>query len=225
MISDEVVELRAVSRWFTSSGGPVVALDDVDLVARRGRLTIVAGTSGSGKSTLLGLVGCIDRPHAGTIDVCGHDVATLGRRARRLLRRRSLAVVLPVPADNLLPASSTVDNLRWTARRRGVVADRLTLLAALESVGLAAALSKPVAVLSGGEQQRLALALALLGDPAVVIADEPTASLDRTSAGLVVEAIRSAASRGVTLLVATHDHHLIEAADDLVVLDHGRRIR
>jgi ABC-type lipoprotein export system ATPase subunit len=224
--SEAVVEMRGVRRSYASRSGPVVALDDIDVAAGRGRLTVIAGASGSGKSTLLAIAACIDRPDDGAVHVAGHDVTLLGRRAHRSLRRRLLGLMLPVPADNLLSGRSALENLRWSARRREPpIRGHDRFAEALEQVGLIDALDKRVAALSGGEQQRLALVIAMLGDPAVVLADEPTATLDRSSGALVVAALRDAADAGTTLVVTTHDHELIEAADAIVVLDHGRRVR
>jgi putative ABC transport system ATP-binding protein/macrolide transport system ATP-binding/permease protein len=225
MSPDRVIEITGVARRFASAAGPVVALDGVDLVVTTGSFTVVAGPSGSGKSTLLGLAACIDRPDDGEVVVAGRDVLALGRRARRDLRRRRLGLVLPVPADNLLDSLDAAGNVVWAARERSgerLTRDRAQSL--LDVVELSAAAQKQVVELSGGEQQRLAVACALVGDPAVVLADEPTASLDHDSAALVIGILRAAADRGATLLVASHDHHVLEQADVIVHLDHGRRV-
>ena len=228
MVPEVVVEGVGLSRTFASAGGAVVALDAVDLVVRRGSFTAIAGPSGSGKSTLLALVGCTDRPDGGSLSIDGTDVLAADRRVRRTLRRRRLGLVLPVPADNLLDSLDAAGNLRWSARCRGGRHDRPDAAAvddALDAVGLPAAVAgKRVAELSGGEQQRLALACALVGPPAVVVADEPTASLDHDSAATVIAALRRIADRGATLLVASHDQHVLDAADAVLHLDHGRRI-
>ena len=145
------------------------------------------------------------------------------------LRRERLGIVLPQPSDNLLDRFDAVGDLMWAARQRHRdagerrVTDPIKLL---ESVGLGRRSGQErVRQLSGGEQQRLAIACALVGDPTLVVADEPTASLDRASAGFrVVEVLRAAGDRGVTLLVAGHDRRVIDAADAVVELDHGRRV-
>jgi putative ABC transport system ATP-binding protein len=222
---ERVIGITGAVRRFASAAGPVVALDGVDLIVATGSLTVVAGPSGSGKSTLLGLAACIDRPDDGEVVVAGRDVLALGRGARRELRRRRLGLVLPVPADNLLDSLDAAGNIVWAARERSgerLEPDRAQSL--LDVVALSAAAHKRVVALSGGEQQRLAVACALVGDPAVVLADEPTASLDRDSASLVIGTLRAAADRGATMLVASHDHHVLEQADVIVHLDHGRRV-
>jgi putative ABC transport system ATP-binding protein len=225
VVAELVLEVRGAVRRFASLSGPVLALAGVDLVVERGGVVAVAGPSGSGKSTLLGLVACTDRPDDGRITIGGTDVLALRRRARRDLRRQRLGLVLSVPSDNLLTSLDAAGNLAWAARRRtGRRPTADDIRSSFEQVGLDDATTKRVAELSGGEQQRLAVACALFGEPMLVLADEPTASLDHDSAGLVIATIRAAADRGATMIVASHDHHVLEAADVIVRLEHGRRV-
>jgi putative ABC transport system ATP-binding protein/macrolide transport system ATP-binding/permease protein len=216
---------RGVTRRFGTALGTVLAVDHVDVAIAAQQLTVIAGPSGSGKSTLLGLFACIDRPDEGSVHVATTNVTGLSRARRRRLRRERIGLVLPQPSDNLLDTLDALGNVVWSARLRGVAGTAgpgpAELLA---SVGLAGAEHKRVRELSGGEQQRLAIACALAGDPALIVADEPTASLDHASAAQVVEVLRAAADRGVTLVVAGHDRHVIEVADAVVELDHGRRV-
>ena len=217
--------MRDATRRFLTAAEPVVAIDDVSADVPTGQLTVIAGPSGSGKSTLLSLMSCLDRPDAGTVEIEGHPVHGLSARVRRAVRRYRVGVVLPLPSDNLLDRLDALGNLAWAARIRTLAplpAGRLE--SALAEVGLHDSGGKRVRQLSGGEQQRLALACALIGDPALIVADEPTASLDRVNAATVVEAMRAAADRGVTLAVASHDAHVMEAADQVIRLEHGRRI-
>ena len=216
---------QRLTRRFLAAAGPVLALDEVDVDVPHGLLTVIAGPSGSGKSTLLGVLACADRPDSGTITIGDVDVLALGSRARRRLRRESIGIVLPQPSDNLLDQLDAVGNLAWSTKqrrgRRDASTDDAELLAA---VGGGGGGGKRVRQLSTGEQQRLAVACALTGAPQLVVADEPTASLDRANAEGLVEVLRGAASRGATLVVASHDEHVIEAADTVVRLDRGRRI-
>jgi len=221
-----VARAAGVTRRFSSASGPVLAVVGVDVELSRQRLTVIAGPSGSGKSTLLGLLACIDRPDEGTVWLDDLELTRLSRRRRRHLRRRRVGIVLPQPSDNLLDRLDADANLAWSARQRGsstgrTAAERRELLA---TVGLDGLSAKRVRQLSGGEQQRLALACAVVGDPLLVVADEPTASLDRASADRVVDVLRAAADRGATLVVAGHDRRVIDAADHVVQLDHGRRV-
>jgi putative ABC transport system ATP-binding protein len=221
-------EVREVVRRFPVEGDVVVALDHVDLDIRIGGMTVVAGPSGSGKSTLLSLLACTQRPDEGSVRIGDTDVLALGRRDRRELRRDRLGIVLPQPSENLLDQLDASANVRWASQQRR---DRPSIDSAddleqlLESVGLAAASRRRVRELSGGEQQRLAVACALAGGPELVILDEPTASLDRVSAISLVEVLAGVATHGSTLVIATHDPLVIEAGDVIAELDHGRRTR
>ncbi|MGZ4763578.1 MAG: ABC transporter ATP-binding protein [Ilumatobacteraceae bacterium] len=218
-------EARGVVRRFPVAGDVVTALDHVDLDVPVGRMTVVIGPSGSGKSTLLALLSCVQRPDEGTVMIGQTDVLALTRGGRRELRRDRLGIVLPQPSENLLDHLDAAANLRWAARqRRGTEhADNLDEL--LDSVGLAGTGGRRVRELSGGEQQRLAVACALAGRPELVILDEPTASLDRTSGSALVEALAAVAARGSTMVIATHDRLVAEAADMTAELDHGLRVR
>ena len=218
-------ELRGVVRRFPVAGDVVTALDHVDLDLPVGRTTVVAGPSGSGKSTLLAMLSCIQRPDEGTVRIGTTDVLALGRGARRELRRDRLGIVLPQPSENLLDQLDAIANLRWAARRRHVADQSDDLDELLDSVGLAATRTRRVRELSGGEQQRLAVACALVGHPELIILDEPTASLDRASASTLVEVLSGVAARGSTMVIATHDPLVAEAADVVAELDHGRRVR
>jgi putative ABC transport system ATP-binding protein len=221
-------EVRGVVRRFPVAGDLVVALDHVDLEIPYGGMTVVAGPSGSGKSTLLSLLACMQRPDEGSVRIADTEVLALDRRDRRELRRDRLGIVLPQPSENLLDQLDATGNVRWAAQqRRGrTVADGDNDLAELlDAVGLAEASHRRVRELSGGEQQRLAVACALAGEPELIILDEPTASLDRMNATTLVEVLAGVAARGATMVIATHDPMVIDAANSLAELDHGRRIR
>ena len=229
-VASNAVAVRGdrLTRRFSTPAGTVLAVDDVDVEITTASFTAVAGPSGSGKSVLLSLICCTDRPSLGTVRVGDVPVTQLGRRARRRVRREQLGIVLPQPSDNLLLHMTAIENARWAMRvRRGrhaheEVDERAHDL--MDAVGIGELGHKQIRQLSGGEQQRLALVCALMGDPAVLVADEPTASLDAASAVAVVAALRALADRGVTMVVATHDHHVIDVVDDIVRLDHGRRV-
>jgi putative ABC transport system ATP-binding protein len=225
-VATDVAVARNVSRHYPAPGSPVVALDDVSVVVAAGQMTVIAGPSGSGKSTLLALLACLDRPDIGVVELDGRAVHAASSRERRRFRRRSIGIVLPLPPDNLLEHLDAAGNLTWAAKVRSGA--RLTtgeVESHLAAVGLGDSGAKRVRQLSGGEQLRLALACAMAGDPPLVVADEPTASLDRDNAAAMVEAMRAAADRGVTLVVASHDTHVLDRADQIVQLDHGRRVR
>jgi ABC-type lipoprotein export system ATPase subunit len=204
-----------------AAGGTVDALVDVDLEVTAGRFTAVVGPSGSGKSTLLRLVGCLSRPGGGSLVVDGVDVVDASIAMRRRLRRTRIGLVAPEPVANLVERLDAGRNLRLAARQRGVAVD---IDASLAAVGLAGRSRARVAELSSGEQLRVAVAMAVLGPPAVVVADEPTSALDPSTGRGVASLLRGLADQNVTLLVATHDPDVVAMADDVIHLDHGRRV-
>ncbi len=218
------IDLAGVSRRYrTRSGGVVAALDEVDVRLPAGALTVIAGPSGSGKSTMLGLISCIDRPDEGRVVVAGVDVGRLTRRGRRRFRRSTLACVLPQPSDNLLERLTAADNVRWAAAQAR--RDEPDVHALLDRFGLMEVAHKRARQLSGGEQQRVAIAAVMAARPTVLAADEPTSALDQAGAAGVVAALRMAADTGTTVVVASHDPNVVAAADVVVRLDHGQVVR
>ena len=210
-----------VSRRFVVRGASVEALDDVSFEVPSGTLVAIAGPSGSGKSTLLAILGCLDRPTTGSVRVKEQELTLLTRRDRRRLRR-VIATLLPQPSDNLLVARSGVDNLRRAAAHCHAPISEVD--AVIAEVGIGDFVERPAGRMSGGEQQRLALACALAGHTPLVLADEPTGALDDASAAQVVEAMLRATARGATIVAATHDPAVIDAAMSVVRLEHGRRV-
>ncbi len=203
----------------------VLALDDVTTDIAAGRLVVLNGPSGSGKSTLLAMLAALDRPTAGSVTLQGRDLGALDRAGRRRVRRSTAVMVLPQPADNLLLAQTGRSNLLTVAHHRGVVDDAEQALDDLVALlGLGRFVDNACGAMSGGEQQRLAIASALVGAPPLVLADEPTGALDANSAATVIEALQTAVAQGATVVVATHDPHVVAAADDVIRLDHGRRL-
>jgi len=219
-----VVSLIGVTRRFGSGNRAVLALDDVTADITDEGLTCIAGPSGSGKSTIVNLVGCLDRPQSGNIVVAGVDVIHLGQRRRRHFRRTMLGLVSSVPTENLISTLDVAANVRYAlAQRDQRISAPADVDAVLACVGLDGRDSQCISELSGGEQLRLGVACALVGEPRVLIADEPTASLDHTSADGIVALLRSLAESGVCVIIATHDHHVLDAADTTIHLEHGRR--
>ena len=211
-----------VTRRYMTRNAHVVALDDVSFTVGEGELVAIAGPSGSGKSTMLSILGCLDRPSSGSVRVGEQELTLLGRRERRAMRRRVVASMLPQPSDNLFVGRTGVDNLRIAAKRRvGALAD---VERVVDDFGIGGFVARTAGRMSGGEQQRLALACALVGGTPLVLADEPTGALDDVSAEQVVTALLNATARGATIVVATHDANVMDAATSVVRLDHGRRV-
>ncbi|MEQ1874663.1 MAG: ATP-binding cassette domain-containing protein [Ilumatobacteraceae bacterium] len=225
--TEPVAKCDGVTRRFEVRGESVLAVDDVSLTVEAGTMVALAGPSGSGKSTLLAILGCLDQQTSGTVRVGGYEIAELGRRDRRRLRRNTVAMVLPQPADNLLVARTGLANLAIAMRHRGVApvsVESEFMQGVIGSVDLGSFVERTAATMSGGEQQRLALACALVGGTSLVLVDEPTGALDNDNAARVVVALTNATARGATIVVATHDPNVIDASDVVVRLDHGRRV-
>ena len=214
--TDLCVSYRAVD-------GEVPAVVDVSLEVHAGTLVVLAGPSGSGKSSLLRVLGLIDRPTSGSLSLAARDVLALGDRGRRRLRRTHLAYVHQRPVTNLVDDMSAHEQVAFALQARGRPPVPATVTATLARYGLGERAQSRPAHLSGGEQQRLAIAMATAVTPVVLFADEPTAELDRHHAHEVIDALALAAADGQAVVVASHDPDLIAAAGVVVRLREGRR--
>jgi len=200
----------------------IEALRGVDLVVQRGEFVVVAGPSGSGKTTLFNLLGCLDEPEAGRVVLDGVDLGAASQGDRTLIRRRKLGFVFQ--SFNLIPVLSAYENVEYPLWIDGVPAAerKRRTEGALASVGLGDRLKHRPDQLSGGERQRVSLARALVHDPLVILADEPTANLDSKTGVAIVDLLaRMNAERGTTFLFATHDPSIIERAPRTVRLKDG----
>jgi putative ABC transport system ATP-binding protein len=222
MPGERAASCDAVVKVYPSPGGDVMALAGVDVVFEAGTVTALVGPSGSGKSSLLRIVAGLDRPTAGRVVVGGIETSSLSPRGLRAMRRTAVAYVWQRPAENLIGHLTLGEHLRLAARVRGAgrgwperARDVLTLL------GLQQRVDHLPQQLSGGEQQRAAFAAAVVGAPALVVADEPTGELDSASAEEVLAAVRSLAERGTAFAIATHDPAVVAVAQRTYHLRHG----
>jgi putative ABC transport system ATP-binding protein len=215
-VTTDLLRGRELLQLYAAPTGPTQALRGVDVAVHGDRITAITGPSGSGKSTLLAVLALRERPAGGELRHGGRLVSSLSRRELQRLRRRAIGWVAQRPAHSLFPQLDARGQIAEMARLRGVPADPAAALAAVElTAGL-----RP-STMSGGEQQRLAVAAAAVGPPALLIADEPTAELDDASAALVLAVLRSCADRGSAVVLATHDVRAIAAADTVLRLRHG----
>jgi putative ABC transport system ATP-binding protein len=215
-------ELRGVRRVFKQGDRLVEALAGVDLVVSQGEFLALEGASGSGKTTLLQLLGGLDQPSAGQVEYDGHDLGGLSDRDLTELRLRSFGYVFQ--QFNLIPTLSALENVQAALAPHGVKDAELRRRSAalLDDVGLGDRGSHLPGELSGGEQQRVAIARALVGEPKVVLADEPTGNLDtKTGAEIIDLLARLAAERLATVVVATHDAELAKRAPRRVAMRDG----
>ena len=198
------------------SFGPRVLWENIDLRAERGTLTGLIGASGSGKSTLLNCIGLLTAPDGGRISFEGVELLEMGSTRRRIFRRDTLGYLFQNYA--LMEDATVKENLAVAMRGRK---DTGRMREALESVGLADRLNTRVATLSGGEQQRVALARIMVKAAKLILADEPTGALDPTNAGIVMGHIRAIADQGACVVIATHDPFVTDGCDQLLNLDEG----
>ncbi|MFD5920317.1 ABC transporter ATP-binding protein [Kitasatospora sp. NPDC058201] len=210
----------------TARGGvEVQALQGLDLTVQEGELLALVGASGSGKSTLLGILAGQDTPSAGTAEVAGTDLGGLKRRERTAYRRRTVGVIQQQTARNLLPYLTARENVQLPMGYIGVPR-RLRAARAMELLGLmgiARAADRTPAALSGGEQQRVAIAIALANEPRLLLADEPTGELDTATSEEIFTALRTANSElGTTVLIVTHDALVADQVRRTVRIRDGR---
>jgi putative ABC transport system ATP-binding protein len=218
----DVVVASGLVREFAAGGQRVRAVDGVDLTVAAGELLMVLGRSGAGKTTLLSLIGALDRPDSGTVTVAWERVDAFDARQRDHFLQVSVGWVFQT--SGLIPLLSAAENVELSLRLAGVDEAEVTARAvdALTRVGLADRAAHTAAELSGGEQQRVAVARAVAKRPTVVIADEPTAQLDTETAAGIMRLLREVAATGTAVLMATHDLLAVDVADRVVTIEDGR---
>src|ERR671917_315265 len=210
-------------RIYWSPSGEVHALKGIDAVVPAGRLTAITGPSGSGKSSLLRILAAQDRPTAGRAEVAGSALTGMSAHKLRALRRRHIGYVFPRPPQNLLPHLTAREHLAMAGRLRGVPKAEVWSETGelLDLLGIADRAEHLPGQLSGGEQQRLAFAQAVVGRPALVVADEPTSELDSRTTADLLSAVSELTRTGTTVVMATHDPLAAGAADQVIHLRSG----
>jgi putative ABC transport system ATP-binding protein len=219
---EERVSVQHVSKVYRLGRVEVTALDDVSLTVEAGEFVAIAGPSGSGKTTLLNLIGCLDTPTAGEIAIDGEPVGALSAGRRADLRARKLGFVFQT--FNLIPVLTAWENVEYPLLLRPRDGDPAArVAAALEQVGLRDRARHRPPELSGGQQQRVAIARALVTEPALVLADEPTANLDSATGRDIVALMRRLnRERRTTFVFSTHDPRIMSSADRVLEISDGR---
>jgi putative ABC transport system ATP-binding protein len=224
-VTEPVVQAARLSKQYRTGDTAVAAVSDASLVIDRGEFVAIVGRSGSGKSTLMSLLGLLERPDGGRYLLNGRDVVTLDEDARARLRCRAIGFVFQMAS--LLPRASALENVEMPLIYAGVgPAERhRRAKAALERVGLAHRRDHWPHQLSGGEQQRTAIARALVNDPALILADEPTGALDSKTAGEILGLFDELNRDGRTLVVVTHAPDVAAHARRQISLGDGRIVQ
>lgn len=218
-----MIRLKNVNRFYPAkaeaAGGVIRALDDFSLHVDPGEWIAVMGPSGSGKSTLVNLIGCLDRPSAGEIWLDGENVATLGNNELNRVRAEKIGFVFQ--QFHLIPYLSALENI-MLAQYFHSMADEQEALDALARVGLRERANHVPSQLSGGEQQRVCIARALINDPKIILADEPTGNLDAVNEEIVLRLMRELHAQGRTIVMVTHDPVVARLSDRRIELHHGK---
>lgn len=218
-----LIELQSVTKIYPLGHQQVTAVDDLTLAIGEGEFTVLAGPSGSGKTTVLNLIGCLDQPSAGEILVDGRDVGASSVKAMADFRLRKIGFIFQ--SYNLIPVLTAEENAEFTLMLRGMPKEerRQRVRALFAELGIAGLEGRRPNDLSGGQQQRVAVARAMAAEPAVILADEPTANLDSKSAEDLLDLMRRLnEEKGVTFVISSHDTLVISHARRVVRLRDGR---
>ena len=215
-----MIECRNLVKIYRTKDTETVALQGFNLTVHDGEMLAVMGASGSGKSTLLNIIGCLEEPSAGKLIINGTDIYRLSESERTEWRKHHIGFLKQNSADNLLPYLTVLENVLVPMRLSGKP-DKKKAESLLEAIGMVRFRDRPLAGLSGGEQQRVAIAVALAGEAEILLADEPTGNVDRQTCDDVMRLLTTVCS-GKTVLIVTHDTHLSSMVERVIEIRDGR---
>jgi putative ABC transport system ATP-binding protein len=215
-----MIETQSIVKMYRLGGDTIRALDQVSLRIEEGEMVAIAGASGSGKSTLMHILGCLDRPDSGTYLLAGEDVSRLSKNRLAAIRNRRIGFVFQT--FNLLPRLSALLNVELPLLYAGESEAKGRAKAALEKVGLGERIKHQPNQLSGGQRQRVAVARALVTDPSVILADEPTGNLDSKTGEEIMALFTQLNGEGRTVVIVTHESHIASYCSRQIYLKDGR---
>ena len=221
-MSEVMIQADGLVKIYKSKQTEVLALQGLDLTVEKGELTALIGNSGSGKSTFLNMIGGLDRPSAGSLLVDGKNLFTMGERELVCYKRDTVGFVWQNNARNLLPYLSALENIMLPMHISGQKKKKEKALELLEQVGMTAKRNNRLNTMSGGEQQRIAIAIALANNPKLLLADEPTGSVDTKTAEIIFDIFRELNRNGQTILIVTHDIALSKKVRRVVAIRDGK---
>ena len=221
-MSEVMIQADGLVKIYKSKQTEVLALQGLDLTVENGELTALIGNSGSGKSTFLNMIGGLDRPSAGSLLVDGKNLFTMGERELVCYKRDTVGFVWQNNARNLLPYLSALENIMLPMHISGQKKKKEKALELLEQVGMTAKRNNRLNTMSGGEQQRIAIAIALANNPKLLLADEPTGSVDTKTADIIFDIFRELNRNGQTILIVTHDIALSKKVRRVVAIRDGK---
>lgn len=221
-MSEAMIQAEGLVKIYKTKQTEVLALQGLDLTVERGELTALVGNSGSGKSTFLNMIGGLDRPSAGSLTVDGKNLFTMSDRELVYYKRNTVGFVWQNNARNLFPYLSALENVMLPMNLSGEHKKRQKALELLELVGMSHRKHSRLSMLSGGEQQRIAIAIALANSPGLLLADEPTGSVDSKTANMIFDIFSELHAGGQTILIVTHDIALSKKVQRVVAIRDGK---
>jgi ABC-type lipoprotein export system ATPase subunit len=217
-----MIQADGLVKIYKTKETEVLALQGLDLTVEKGEFTALIGNSGSGKSTFLNMIGGLDRPSAGSLFVCGKNLFTMSEKDLVVYKRDTVGFVWQNNGRNLLPYLSALENIMLPMQLSGTKQKKEKALELLELVGLSSKKNSRLHTLSGGEQQRIAIAIALANSPSLLLADEPTGSVDAKTADAIFDIFMELNRNGQTILVVTHDVALSKKVKRVVAIRDGK---
>ena len=220
----EILRVENLRKIYGKGENQINAVDDVSFSVEKGEFIAIVGSSGSGKSTLLHLLGGVDRPTSGKVYIDGKDIYSLSNDNLAIFRRRQVGLIYQF--YNLIPILNVEENITLPCRLDGVYVDSKRLNEILDTLGLTKRVKHLPNELSGGQQQRVSIGRALINNPAIVLADEPTGNLDSKASEEILELLKISNKKyKQTIIMITHDLELAAAADRIITIEDGRIIR